>query len=86
MKTYFMKLSPDNIIEDVITFAYENYIEVELEYLPKDILSGCYKLEDGQIVEYPELRPIDRDGEIEALKDENAELMFRVAMLEMGAV
>ena len=55
---YYFRLNQDNIIVDAITFPVEGYIEYETDYpLPAGINGGWWKFENGQIVEYPELKP-----------------------------
>lgn len=55
---YYFKLNQDNIIVDAITFPVEGYIEYETDYpLPAGINGGWWRFENGQPVEYPELKP-----------------------------
>ena len=55
---YYLRLNQDNIIVDAITFPVEGYIEYESDYpLPAGINGGWWKFENGQPVEYPELKP-----------------------------
>ena len=55
---YYFRLNQDNIIVDAITFPVEGYIEYETDYpLPAGINGGWWRFENGQPVEYPELRP-----------------------------
>ena len=55
---YYLRLNQDNIIVDAITFPVEGYIEYETDYpLPAGINGGWWKFENGQPVEYPELKP-----------------------------
>lgn len=55
---YYFRLNQDNIIVDAITFPVEGYIEYETDYpLPAGINGGWWKFENGQPVEYPELKP-----------------------------
>ncbi len=55
---YYFRLNQDNIIVDAITFPVEGYIEYETDYpLPVGINGGWWKFENGQPVEYPELKP-----------------------------
>lgn len=69
MKKIYVQLNPNNRIVDCITFPYEDYVELEVGYIPKDIMSGAYKLEDGNLVFHPELLP-------------DAPLLQRVELLE----
>jgi len=55
---YYFRLNQDNIIVDAVTFPVEGYIEYETDYpLPAGINGGWWKFENGQPVEYPELKP-----------------------------
>jgi len=55
---YYFRLNQNNIIVDAITFPVEGYIEYETDYpLPAGINGGWWKFENGQPVEYPELKP-----------------------------
>ena len=55
---YYFRLNQDNIIVDAITFPVEGYVEYETDYpLPAGINGGWWKFENGQPVEYPELKP-----------------------------
>jgi hypothetical protein len=56
MKVY-LQVSDAHIITDVITYPYPNYIEVEMSSIPAGLQGGWFKYEDGQVVEYPELKP-----------------------------
>ena len=55
---YYLQVQPDNIITDCITYEYDNYIKWEGE-INEPIHGGWFKLIDGQIVEVPELKPLD---------------------------
>jgi hypothetical protein len=69
---YYFRLNQDNIIVDAITFPVEGYIEYETDYpLPAGINGGWRKYENGQPVEYPELKP-------------ETELEQRISDLEMA--
>lgn len=68
MKIY-LQVRPDNVITDCITYPYANYVEHEVDFIPQGINGGWFKFEGGEIVEYPELKPISRDEEIEKLKE-----------------
>lgn len=55
---YYFRLNQNDIIVDAITFPVEGYIEYETDYpLPAGINGGWWKFENGQPVEYPELKP-----------------------------
>ena len=68
VKKWYIKLNSKNIIQDVISFPYGNYQEIELEDLPDGLAGGWFKYENGQVVEYPELKPIDENAKISALE------------------
>jgi len=78
---YYFRLNQDNIIVDAITFPIEGYIEYETDYpLPAGINGGWWKFENGQPVEYPELKP-----ETE-LEQRIADLEAAIAAILGGAV
>ncbi len=77
----YLQVQNDKTITDCITFPYGNYVEYEVNVIPQGISGGWFKFENGKIVEYPELKPVTRDEEIERLKErldatENALLMM----------
>ena len=76
MKTFYVLLDGDNFIRDVIEYEHDGYAEVELPFpLPVGINGGWWKLENGQLVEYPELKPKDStEIEIEQVKELLADL------------
>ena len=56
--TYYLQVREDGLITDAITYPYGDYIEFRTsEPLPPGICGGWFKLENGVIVEYPELKP-----------------------------
>lgn len=58
MKTYYIQLDQNNIIRDVVEMPVEGYIPVQIEGpLPVGINGGWWRFENGQPVEYPELKP-----------------------------
>ena len=78
---YYFRLNKDNIIVDAITFPVEGYIEYETDYpLPAGINGGWWRFENGQPVEYPELKP---ETEIE---QRIADLEAAIASILGGAV
>ena len=78
---YYFRLNQDNIIVDAITFPTEGYIEYETDYpLPAGINGGWWRFENGQPVEYPELKP-----ETE-LEQRIADLEAAIASILGGAV
>lgn len=64
-KKWYFKLAEDNTILDVISYPHEGYAEVELDilYMPAGVNGGWWKLENGKLVEYPELKPADPETE-----------------------
>jgi hypothetical protein len=61
-KTFYILLD-GNIIRDVIEYPHEGYIEVQLPFpLPIGINGGWWKWQDGQLVECPELKPVDPES------------------------
>ena len=78
---YYFRLNQDNIIVDAITYPVEGYIEYETDYpLPAGINGGWWRFENGQPVEYPELKP-----ETE-LEQRIADLEAAIAAILGGAV
>lgn len=73
-KTYYLQVNNDtNIITDAIEYEYAGYIPYTTDTpLPGGVYSGWYKLENGVIVEYPELKPIPPEDEIAQLKADQA--------------
>ena len=41
--TVYLKINSNQIIEDIITFPFEQYTEVEIETIPVDIHAGWYR-------------------------------------------
>lgn len=68
MKTYYFQVDPKtNIITDAIEYPYADYVPYETDSrLPIGIYSGWFKLEDGVVVEYPDLKPVDKSSEMDA--------------------
>ena len=78
---YYFRLNQDNIIVDAITFPVEGYIKYETDYpLPAGINGGWWRFENGQPVEYPELKP-----ETE-LEQRIADLEAAIAAILGGAI
>lgn len=74
---YYILLDENNIIRDAVTYPVDGYIEVEYDkpVLPAGINGGWWKYENGQFVEYPELKPKNPlEEEIEQLKQIIADL------------
>ena len=63
----YLQVKNDGIITDCIDYPYADYIPYDGE-VPSDVMGGWYKLIDGVIIEFPELKPIDEATEIEQLK------------------
>ena len=63
----YLQINQDNVITDCIDYPYSNYIEFDGE-VPQAVYGGWYKLENGVIVEYLELKPMDKEDEVETLK------------------
>lgn len=79
-KRFYLQLDQENIIRDCIEYPHEGYIEHKTTFpLPVGLIGGWWKLENGQFVEYPELKPVDKDAEIENLKQAIAELTILIA-------
>lgn len=79
----FLQVQKDGTITDCITFPHGDYIPFEGE-VPQDILGGWYKLIDGKIVEFPELRPINKEQEIEELKKKQEIMQKAIDDLMLG--
>lgn len=67
----YLQVQTDGTITDCISFPYGDYVPFEGE-VPQDVMGGWYKLIEGIIVEFPELRQVNREDEIEKLKAEQA--------------
>jgi len=79
-KTFYISLDADNIIRDVISFPYGDYIPVELPNpLPVGINGGWFRWDGETATPDETLRPIDKDEEIESLKQAIAELTILIA-------
>lgn len=80
---YYLKLNPDNVILDVITYAHEGYVEIETDKpLPRDILGGRYKWENGDFVVIPEPEP----KSLVDIEQRIADLEAAIAAILGGAV
>ncbi|PKP29452.1 MAG: hypothetical protein CVU00_15530 [Bacteroidetes bacterium HGW-Bacteroidetes-17] len=80
MKCY-LQVQPDNTITDAITYPFGDYIEHQTDFLPADVMGGWFKLENGVIVEYPELKPLTKDDQISKIETEL--LNTKLAMAEL---
>lgn len=66
MSKFYIQLDSEDIIQDVIEYPHEGYVEVEIEgTLPAGINGGWFKWENGTYVEVPELKPVDKEAENE---------------------
>lgn len=65
---FYLQVQSDGTITDAITYQHGNYVEYEAEILPIGINGGWFKLENGVIVEYPNLKPMTTEDEIVQLK------------------
>lgn len=58
IKTMYVQTDKNNVVRDILEYQYSDYEPIELELpLPLGIMNGSFKLENGELVEYPELRP-----------------------------
>lgn len=87
MRKYYLQVQPNGIITDAITYPFGNYVEYEAESLPIGIMGGWFKLENGVIVEYPELKPLPpQEVEIQNLKDQIALMQQAIDDIIMGGL
>ena len=72
MKTFYFKVSPNNVITDAIDYPYEGYVEVQLPdiQLPAGINGGWWNLVNGELVEIVELNPNTIVNQIQSAIDE----------------
>lgn len=54
---FYLKLGLDGTIYDAIDYPHGNYVEYEADMLPVGVNGGWWKLENGSLVEQPELKP-----------------------------
>jgi len=67
---YYLKIEADNTISDAITYEHPGYTPYDAPgTLPAGINGGWWKFENGVPVEYPELKPVERDEEVATLKE-----------------
>ena len=81
---YYLKTNSDNIVIDALSFPHDGYVEYECDELPQGAFSGGFKLENGQLVEYPELKPDDPVDEMTALKNQLAVQSQKLAEQEQA--
>lgn len=60
---FYLQVNEENIITDAISYPHGDYVEFEHseDFLVAGINGGWWKLEEGQLVEYPELKPIEEE-------------------------
>ena len=75
---YYLKVGADGTILDAIDYAYGDYVEFEIDTLPVGVNGGWWKLENGQLVEHPALKPKD---ETEILRSEITAMELAIAEL-----
>ena len=76
VKKWYLKLSSDNIILDVIEYPFEGYIEVELPdtSLPAGINGGWYRWNGTTYQEDSTLKPVMPEDKIVTLETQVANL------------
>lgn len=84
MQTFYLQVQPNGIITDAIDYPHGNYVPVEAELLPVGVHGGWFKLENGIIVEHPELKPADPVSEIENLKQQQILMQQAIDDLILG--
>lgn len=68
--TFYLQITGENIVTDAISYQHDNYVPYEADSLPVGVQGGWFKLENGLLVEYPLLKPTEKDAEIERLKEQ----------------
>lgn len=54
----YVQTDKNNVVRDILEYQYSDYASIEVELpLPLGIMNGSFKLENGELVEYPDLRP-----------------------------
>lgn len=89
MTTFYLRVDKDNIIQDAITYPHEGFVpfETDLTHLPVGVNGGWFKFENNELIEVPELKPINRDKELELLKQSQAEqdeILLQLLMSSTG--
>lgn len=74
MKKYFIKIDENNIINDIISYNYENYIEIELEQIPEYFISWIYSYKNWKI----ELDEVLKANLIKKIEEENNNLELNI--------
>ena len=87
-KKFWIQLDQNDIIRDAVDYQVDGYIEYETAYpLPIGFIGGWFKLENGIVVEVPELKLKDENAELElAIAELAVDTDFRLSMLELGLV
>jgi hypothetical protein len=89
---YYLQVNQNSIITDAVSYPVEGYVEHETATnLPAGINGGWWKLENGLLVEYPELKPKTESEVVAELKENQLILMDVLAtmyedMLTKGTV
>jgi len=78
-KFYLQVDKTTNVITDAIEYPYGDYVEIEVEQLPAGVMGGWYKLENGKIVEYPDLKPKTTDDKIAEMNENQLTIMEALA-------
>lgn len=101
IKTFYIQKNEESVITDIIEFPHEDYVEAQINTpLPPKIMSGCYKLLNGELIYIPNLDEDELvnkisilEAEKEALKQINSEQdnlivdnAYKIAMLELGGM
>lgn len=83
MKTFYIRLDQDGIIRDILEFPHEGYIEVQMQTpLPAGINGGWYRWDGENLVEVPELKPVDPED----MRQRLADLEEAIAAILGGAI
>lgn len=87
-KKFWIQLDQNNIIRDCVEYEVPGYIEHETAYpLPIGFYGGWFKLENGVVTDYPELKPKDVNTELElAIAELAVDTDLRLSMIELGLV
>lgn len=75
IKQFYIQVNETQIITDILEFPYQDYIEVQLNTpIPPRIMSGCYKLVNGEVVYIQNLDEDELSNKISILTNEINEL------------
>lgn len=75
---FYLKTDEENTIIDAITYEHEGYVEYESDSLPVGVHGGWFKLENSELVEYPELKPMA--AEYKQLQDDMGTILVESAI------